>query len=114
MQLQRRSLVIRLFAFLTFVSLFSFQLLAAGERTSFSLEKRDHRIKREQWFLRGRTDQGRSAAQLLQRAQHQRNSLRQQTAKQAVSPLSGEGLSITSTPLWRLMGPSPLLSAQVV
>lgn len=112
MQLQRRSFVIRLFAFLVFICILS-QLLAADERTRPRLEKRDHRIEREQWFLRGRTYQGRSAAQLLQRAQRQRNTLRQQTAKQAVSRLFEEGLSITSVPLWRPVGPSPLLSAQV-
>src|SRR3954469_9324612 len=99
MQLQRRSLF-RLFAFLVFICTFSFQLLAAGERTKASAKERDHRIEREQWFLRGRTYRGRPAAQFLQRAQHQRNTLRQETAKQAQTRRFVEGPSITSSPVW--------------
>lgn len=76
-------------------------------------EKRDHPDEREQWFMRGRLYQGKSAAHLLVKAQQQRDKLRQEAFQQrqlraaprAMSPQAGP-----AAPLWTQLGPSPLIS----
>src|SRR3954470_13690739 len=72
--------------------------------------KRENPVEREQWFLHGRTYQGKVAPQMLERAQQQRDTLRHQALQRAQVRTAATAGAGVSTPVWTELGPAPMRS----
>src|SRR4051812_27622497 len=72
--------------------------------------KRENPVEREQWFLHGRTYQGKVAPQMLERAQQQRDTLRHQALQRAQVRTAATAGAGTATPVWTELGPAPMRS----
>src|SRR3954454_21912791 len=93
---------------IAFVSLVAFAYAAPQETEQ--RERREYPQEREQWFLRGRTVNGKPAPQLLQRAQQQRETMRKEAVKRAQVRTAATAGSGTPAPVWTPLGPAPLRS----
>src|SRR5689334_5938280 len=99
---------------LVFASLFAFSQdkTARVIDVDAPTQEQNERAERQRWFHEGRTpaNPSVSAAELLNRAQEQRQVLRAQRRAQ-VAARAGATANAGATPTWQLLGPGPMVSS---